>query len=112
VQGAPWTNPPAGTPAIALSAGQLVISNANFFLIFTNVSVSKTNTLVKLGTSPTNLLTGSIAPKTGLLTLSFGNGNGKATTPGMGAVLQSQTNGGGFFLGTTNAGSISLLPPQ
>jgi uncharacterized repeat protein (TIGR03803 family) len=112
VQGAPWTNPPAGTPAIALSAGQLVISNANFFLMFTTVSVSKSNTLVKLGTSPTNLLTGSIAPKTGLLTLSFGNGNGKATTPGMGAVLQSQTNGGGFFLGTTNAGSISLLPPQ
>jgi uncharacterized repeat protein (TIGR03803 family) len=112
VQGAPWTNPPAGTPAIALAAGQLVISNANFFLLFTNVSVSKTNTLVKLGTSTTNLLTGSIASKTGLLTLSFGNGKGRAVTAGLGAVLQSQTNGGGFFLGTTNAGIISLLPPQ
>ena len=110
VQGAPWTNPPAKTPAIALSAGQLIISNANLFLLFTNVSVSTSNTLVKLGAQPTNSLTGSIAPKTGLLTLTFGNG--KTPTPGLGAVLQNQTNGGGFFLGTTNAGIISLLPPQ
>jgi hypothetical protein len=93
-----------------LPAGQLVVSNASLFLAF-NVSVSN-NTLVKLAASPTNLLTGSIAPKTGLLTLSFGNGNGKTTTPGLLAVLQSQTNGGGFFLGPTNAGFISLLPAQ
>ena len=106
VQGAVWTNP----PAVTLPAGQLVVSNASLFLAF-NVTVSN-NTLVRLAGSPTNLLTGSIAPKTGLLTLSFGNGSGKTTTPGLGAFLQSQTNGGGFFLGTTNAGFISLLPAQ
>ena len=111
VQGGPWTNPPAKTPALTLSGGQLVISNAGLFLLFTNVSVSTSNTLVKMGAQPTNSLTGSIAPATGLLTLNFGNGR-KATTPALGAVAQGQTNGGGFFLGTTNAGLILLLPPQ
>ena len=107
--GALWTNPPAKTPAMVLPKGLLVISNANLDLTF-NVSVSNNNALVKLGALPTNSLTGSIAPGTGLLTLAFGNGNGKATTPGYVALLQNETNGGGFFLGTTNAGSISLLP--
>jgi hypothetical protein len=112
LQGGTWTNPPARTPAIALPQGTLIISNASFFLTF-NVAVSNNNTLVKLAGSPTNSLTNStIAPSTGLLTVTFGNGNGKATTTGLGAVLQSQTNGGGFFLGTTNAGLVLLLPPQ
>jgi hypothetical protein len=44
--------------------------------------------------------------------VTFGNGNGKATTTGLGAILQSQTNGGGYFLGTTNAGLILLSPQQ
>jgi hypothetical protein len=111
-QGALWTNTPAKAPAIVLPKGQLVVANnANLNLVF-NVSVSSSNTLVKLGVLPANSLTGSIAPKTGLFTVTFGNGNGKATTTGSGAILQTQTNGGGFFLGTTNAGLISLLPAQ
>ena len=44
------------------------------------------------------------------LTIIFGNGSGKATTIGTGVVLQNATNAGGFFLGKTNAGSISLQP--
>jgi hypothetical protein len=55
-------------------------------------------------------LTGSINPKTGLLTVTFGNGAGRATTAGKGAVLQHETNAAGFFLGKTNAGSILLQP--
>jgi uncharacterized repeat protein (TIGR03803 family) len=112
LQGSAWTNPPAKTPAIALPQGTLIISNASLFLAF-NVAVSNNNTLVKLAGSPTNILTNStIASTTGLLSVTFGNGNGKATTTGQGAILQNQTNGGGFFLGTTNAGLILLLPPQ
>jgi len=112
LQGALWTNPPLKTPAIALTNGSLLISNATLSLAF-NVAVSGSNTLVKLAGSPSNyMLTGSIAPRTGLLALSFGGTNGKNLTQGFGAVIQNQTNGGGFFLGTTNAGSISLLPPD
>jgi hypothetical protein len=53
-------------------------------------------------------LTGTIAPKTGLLTLTYGNGAGKSTTTGYGTVLQDSTNGGGYFVTKTNAGSIIL----
>jgi hypothetical protein len=41
---------------------------------------------MKLPGSATNSLTGSINPKTGLLTITFGNGAGNATTAGKGAV--------------------------
>jgi len=113
LQGGLWTNPPVKAPAIALTNGLLVISNASLNLPF-HIAVSNNDALVKLAASPTNAMTnsmtGSIAPKTGLLTVTFGNGNGKATTQGFGAILQTQTNGGGYFLGATNAGSISLLP--
>jgi len=110
VQGALWTNTPKKTPPIAMPDGQLVISNANLFLTF-NVSVSNNGVLVKLPGSPTNYsLTGSISSTNGLLSVTIASG--KTATQGFGAVLQSQTNGGGFFLGTTNAGSISLLPAQ
>jgi hypothetical protein len=111
VQGSPWTNPLPHTAAIDLPSGQLdiaggaLLSNLNF-----NVAVSNNNALVKLAGSPTNSLSGSINPKTGLLTITFGNGAGRATTAGKGAVLQNATNAGGFFLGKTNAGSIFLQP--
>jgi hypothetical protein len=108
-QGAPWTNPPANTPALLLTNGQLIISNAGASLTF-NVAVANDSTLTVLSGGPTNSLSGSITPKTGLLTLTFGNGNGAATTQGVGAVLQNSNTGGGFFLTATNAGAILLRP--
>jgi archaellum component FlaG (FlaF/FlaG flagellin family) len=111
VQGSPWTSPSPNTAAIDLPSGQLAISGGSLLtnLAF-NVAVSNNNALVKLAGGSTNSLTGSINPKTGLLTLTFGNGAGKSTTAGTGAVLQNVTNAAGFFLGKTNAGSIVLQP--
>jgi hypothetical protein len=68
------------------------------------------DTLIKLVDTPTNSLTGSVNRKTGLFSLTFGNGNGTNTTMAAGAVLQNQTNAGGFFITPTNAGSINLQP--
>ena len=111
VQGSRWTNPPPHTAAMDLPFGQLEISGGSLVSNLTfNVAMSNNNTLLKLPGSPTNSLTGTITPKTGLLTVTFGNGAGKATTKGTGAVLQNATNAGGFFLGKTNAGSILLQP--
>ncbi len=76
------------------------------------MAVLGNNSLAKLGGTPPNSLTGSIAPATGWLKLNFGNGNGVATIQGLGAVLQDQNIAGGFFLTATNAGSILLGPPQ
>ena len=106
-QGALWTNPPAKASAISLTNGQLVISNNGLLLNFTNVFVSN-NILTNLSVLPTNSLSGSINPKTGLLTLTFANGN--ATDHATGALLQNITNAGGFFLTRTNAGSFNLQP--
>jgi subtilase family serine protease len=111
IQGSPWTNPVPHNAAIDLPFGQLEISGASLVspLSF-NVTVSNNNALVKLPGSATNSLSGSINPKTGLFTITFGNGLGKATTAGTGAVLQNATNAAGFFLGKTNGGSILLQP--
>jgi uncharacterized repeat protein (TIGR03803 family) len=111
VQGSLWTNPPAHTAAISLSGGTLSVSNGFLAapLIYI-VSVNTSNALAKSSSLPTNSLTGSINPKTGLLQLSFGNGHGKATTAAQGAILQNQSSGAGFFTTQTNAGSITLQP--
>jgi hypothetical protein len=108
-QGAAWTNPPVGGEAIPLSSGQLVISNAGLFLVYSNISVTD-NKLTNGSDIPTNSLTGSINPKTGLLTFSFGNGKGREKFDAYGAVLQDTTNAGGFFLGSTNDGAFILQP--
>ncbi len=111
VQGSPWTNPSPHAAAIDIPSGTLEISGGNLLAPLTFiVAVSNNNALAKLPGSPTNSLTGTINPRTGLLTITFGNGAGKATTAGTGAVLQNVTKAAGFFLGKTNAGSILLQP--
>jgi hypothetical protein len=106
-----WTNPPPRQSALSLADGALMISNAGLALEF---AISITNdTVVKASNAPTNALAGTIAPKTGLLTITFGNGAGKSSTIGYGAMLQDSTNGAGYFVTRTNAGSILLTntPP-
>jgi Immunoglobulin domain len=106
--GSAWTNPPVRDPALALADGTLSISNTGAALDF---PIAITNdVVVKTSTTPTNSLTGTIAPKTGLLQITFGNGAGKATTVGYGVMLQDSTNGAGFFVTKTNAGAILLTP--
>jgi hypothetical protein len=113
VKGSTWAAPSVGTPALPFTAsapGLLQISGGNLAgpLNF-NVAVSAGNTLIKLP-SVSNLLAGSINRKTGLLTVTFGAGQGKATNTGTGVVLQNSTNAAGAFLGTTNSGAITLQP--
>jgi BspA type Leucine rich repeat region (6 copies) len=109
VQGEPWIAPAAKTPAIPLNDGILIVSNIGLYLTY-NVGVSNNSALVKLPSVVTNSLTGSITTKNGLLTVTFGDGPGKTTVTGTGAVLQNANSAGGFFLGKTNAGSIILQP--
>lgn len=102
-----WTNPPANVSAISIPLGTLLISNTSLTLDFL-VSV-KSNSVIKDATNlQTNSLKGTIAPKTGLLTITFGNGAGKGTTTGYGAMLQNSNNAGGYFVTKTNAGLIFL----
>jgi hypothetical protein len=107
VQGSVWTNPPGLSSTLAITNGQLEISNAAVLLAFTNI-VASGNIVTNLGAYPTNSMTGSINPKTGLVTLSFISG--RVTNNAFGAILQDTTNAGGFFLTATNAGAFSLQP--
>jgi hypothetical protein len=111
VSGSPWLAPATKTAAIVLTNGTLDISGGNLVspLEF-KVALSNNNALAKLAGSPTNSLTGTVNPKTGLLTVTFGNGTGRGTTPGKGAVLQNLGSAGGYFLGKTNGGTILLQP--
>ena len=114
VQGSAWTNLGTKTAAISLPLGaQLAVSNGFLTapLIF-NVVVNTNSALLKQGSNPTNSLTGSIAPKTGFLSITFGNGHGTNATAGAGVVLQNTTAGGGFFTTSTNAGAFTLTPTQ
>jgi hypothetical protein len=109
VTGSGWTNPPAKSFAVSLADGGLTISNTSITLDF--VVAITNDTVVKASSdTTTNSLTGTIALKTGLLQITFGNGVGKATTVGFGAILQDSTNGGGYFVTKTNAGAIMLQP--
>ncbi|HZM04583.1 MAG TPA: immunoglobulin domain-containing protein, partial [Candidatus Saccharimonadales bacterium] len=104
IQGSPWT-----PPASPLSFSTLDLSSAGLNLEFP-ISVTSHSTLVKTPGAPPNSLTGTIQPQTGLLQITFGNGNGKATTTGWGAVLQNVNMGGGYFVVGADAGLIILQP--
>jgi hypothetical protein len=116
VEGSTWAAPSAGKPALPFTTnlpGLLQISGGNLAApLDFSVAVGANNALIKLpsATASTNSLAGSINRKTGLLTVTFGNGRGKATTTGTGAVLQNSTNADGAFLGTNDAGAITLRP--
>ncbi|MGP8200111.1 MAG: beta strand repeat-containing protein [Limisphaerales bacterium] len=107
--GSLWTNP--GVVTLPLS-NTLAISSAGSNLLGCTVAIDAPNKLVNATTTPTNSLTGTINLSTGLLQISFGNGDGRATTRGYGAMLQNTTNAAGYFATKTNTGSIVLLPEQ
>ncbi len=110
-EGSTWVNPASITLVQPIT---LAISSASLDLNYT-VVVADNNKLVNASNTAPNSLTGTINLNTGLLQITFGNGNGNSTTRAYGAMLQSTTNAGGYFVTKTNAGSIILgstnLPP-
>jgi len=112
VQSSAWTNLGSSTPAISLPhgaqldvAGGMLAAPLDF-----NVALLSNNVLTNTGALPTNFFAGSIARKTGFLTVTFGNGDHQRTTTGYGAVLQNQNSAAGYFTTATNTGSIRLTP--
>jgi hypothetical protein len=101
----PWTNPPGNIALLTNLSTLAVIDDTN---VLTDFAITVSNNF-KLGevSGPTNL-SGSINPKTGLLTVTIGKGTNKLT--GQGAVLLNATNGGGYFLTKTNAQAVKVGP--
>lgn len=99
VQGSPWTN-----GADFSTEGTLTFSNTVLGLAY---PVSIAHNAITDTSAPTSVK-GTVNPNTGLVTITFETGDGKATLPGHGAILRNTTNLGGYFLTKTNAGIISL----
>jgi hypothetical protein len=110
VQSSPWTNEWTNLPSRtnSLWPTNLVVSVSGVFvgpaLEFTNVALATNNTF--RGTNTPNSLYGWITNKTGLVVLTFVNGNDTSTT-GVGVVLQNTGVGGGFFTNSTGAFSLT-----
>lgn len=104
----PWTNPPGSG---ALPGNFTVTETMGNTPVATNAfTITITNRTLNFGkeSGPATALTGTISAKTGLMKVSIGSGRFKAD--GYGVVLLNGTNGGGYFLTTTNTGAIELAP--
>jgi hypothetical protein len=109
VEGSPWTNSEFLLTNLFPNGATLTFSNGGLAtnLVY-DVQLTAANKL-KFISGSTNFASGSINPANGLMTLAFTNTSGSKVTAA-GALLQNIGQGGGFFLGATNAGAISLQP--
>jgi hypothetical protein len=113
VLGSFYKPPSAGSSSLNLTNGTLIISNGpGNVLIYSNLTITDN----KLGNqdaagNPANLLQGTIAPGTGVLTLTFRPNGAGGNITGKGVVLQddSPTNAAGWFLDDDQSGSFLLL---
>ena len=101
----PWTNPPASIKVATNLSFLETINDATPLMEFT-LMIANNFTLSEV--SDPKLLSGSINPKTGLLTVTIGSG--AASLTGHGAILLNSTSGGGYFLAPTNAQAMKLEP--
>jgi hypothetical protein len=104
-EGSLWTKPDVITLG---SSNTLTIVDSNGLDLNYTVAIDGDNKLVNPSGIPTNSLTGTINLTTGLMQVTFGNGDNRATTRGYGVMLQNTANAGGYFATRTNAGSIFL----
>jgi uncharacterized repeat protein (TIGR02543 family) len=95
-----WTNPPGSFLDLSVS----LLESINDGTVLTNIPVN-VNSLGKItGTS----VQGTIAPKTGLVTVTVGSGANKVTGHG---VMLNTSEGGGYYLTKTNNAQAILLGP-
>jgi len=99
----PWTHPLANTLVATNLSFLDTINDPDTSMDFT-LTISTNFALSEV--SDPKLLSGSINPKTGLLTVTIGSGSAALT--GHGAILLNSTSGGGYFLAPTNAQAIKL----
>ncbi len=99
----PWTHPLANTLMATNLSFLDTMNDPNTSMDFT-LTISKNFALSEV--TDLKLLSGSINPKTGLVTVTIGNGSSKLT--GHGVMMLNSTSGGGYFLAPTNAQAIKL----
>jgi hypothetical protein len=99
----PWTHPLANTLMATNLSFLDSMNDPNTSMDFT-LTISKNFALSEV--TDLKLLSGSIDPKTGLLSVTIGDRSSKLT--GHGVMMLNSTSGGGYFLAPTNAQAIKL----
>jgi hypothetical protein len=109
-----WTNPPAGTPSIAVTNGALTFApspfDTNALLVLTNLTVSTGSSADYDSIVGSDSLTGSINRRTGAFKVIFEPSDGANKLTDYGAALQDTNMAGGYVLTATNSESITLGP--
>jgi hypothetical protein len=103
-----WTNPPERSVLAQLTNLWVSFPTNNTAMATNDFTITISNNLKVGEVSGPTPLSGSLNPKTGLLTLTMGGGASK--TAGYGVVLLNATNGGGYLLTKTNAQAIHVGP--
>jgi hypothetical protein len=93
-----------GIPVLDFAAGELWLTNGNLSQSFTNWFTLGGNNKV----TSTNKMSLTIATSSGLFTGSIVNPATKKSISIHGAVLQKQSLGAGYFLGTNESGGVLL----
>ncbi len=109
VFGSVYTPPLPGIPALQLTNGTLTVVEGNLSASYTNSLFLSTNNAFTFVSTNLGGLKISLSKKTGVFKGSFFHPDAaNRVTPFSGALLQNQNRGGGFFLGTNQAGKIYL----
>jgi hypothetical protein len=103
-------SPPANdatTNAIAITNGTFTIGGGNLPIgLARNVLITNKNKVIITPTN--NFVELKLTPKTGLIKGSFVPSYTNSPVPFYGALLQQQRIGGGYFIGTNQAGKVLL----
>jgi hypothetical protein len=101
-----WTNPPANEILANLNALSIADPMAINLTITNNFAITINGYDKITASSGPETVTGTLAPKTGLVTLTIGEGKTKET--GHAVILPNATNAAGFILTKTNIQSIQI----
>lgn len=102
---------PDQIPLLALTNGLVILDGGNVSAITNEFTLSSKNVVILTNGAATNASKLEIAKSTGIISGSFSNPfNSKATIKLNGVLLQDETNGYGYFLGTNQSGAFRLDP--
>ncbi len=105
-----YSTPGAGTRAVNITSGMAILSGGNLNPPLTNHFVLDANNSLVV-TAPNNSLKLRLTPQTGRLTGTFAHpGYTNKPTALKGVLLQEEIFGAGFFPGTNQGGSMTLMP--
>ncbi|HTG45198.1 MAG TPA: hypothetical protein VK633_11775, partial [Verrucomicrobiae bacterium] len=108
ITGSYYEEPPIGIQVLNLNTGSVILSGGNLSASLTNNITLNVDQTVTVDPAATNGLSLTIDIASGTFSGQFVDPTSAATVPVQGVLLQASTNAVGYFLGTSQSGSIIL----